>query len=81
MTWWQYLISFYVLIFGVVFFRVSILINRKRVELKATRGILNDAEGRPLTYARFLPTILATAASWPATILWDGLYAFLRELM
>jgi len=42
---------------------------------------LKDELGRPITYARFLPTILWTAAKWPATILWGGFYAFLRELM
>ena len=81
MNWWQYLLTFYAAIFAIVFFRVSILVNRKRSDLIATRGLLTDAEGKPITYARFLPTILAAAARWPATVLWDGLYAFLRELM
>jgi hypothetical protein len=81
MTWWQYTLTFYLAIFAIVFFRVSILVNRKRAELRATRGLLKDNDGNPITYARFLPTILAAAARWPATVLWDGLYAFLRELM
>ena len=81
MTWWQYLLSSYLAVFAAVFFRVSVLLNRKRAELKVTRGIKTDEAGRPLTYLRFLPGILATAARWPVTIIWGGLYAFLRELM
>lgn len=81
MTWWQYLLTFYFAVFAAVFFRVSVLVNRKRAELKATRGLMKDESGRPITYLRFLPDILGTAARWPLTILWNGLYAFLRELM
>jgi hypothetical protein len=81
MTWWQYLLTVYLAIFALVFFRVSVLLNRKRAELKETRGLTKDESGRPLTYVRFLPGILGTAAQWPVTVLWDGLYAFLRELM
>lgn len=81
MTWWQYLLSAYSAIFAAVFFRVSVLVNRKRIELRATRGLLKDETGRPITYARFLPTILGTAARWPITVLWIGLDRFLRDLM
>jgi hypothetical protein len=81
MTYWQYILSAYFAVFALVFFRVSTLVNRKRAELRATRGLLKDDSGRPITYARFLPTILGTAARWPVTILWGGFYAFLRELM
>lgn len=81
MAWWQYLLTIYFIVFAAVFFRVSTLVNRKRLELKATRGITTDESGRPLTYLRLLPDILKAAASWPVTVIWDGLYAFLRELM
>jgi hypothetical protein len=81
MNWWQYLLIFYAVIFAIVFLRVSILVNRKRAELKVTRGLMTDGEGRPLTYARFLPTIFGTSAQWPITVLWNGLYHFLRDLM
>jgi hypothetical protein len=81
MQWWQYILSVYFTVFATVFFRVSVLVNRKRAELLATRGLVNDETGRPITYLRFLPDILKTAAQWPMTVVWDGLYAFLRELM
>ena len=71
----------YFAVFAVVFVRVSTLVNNKRSELKITRGITQDESGHSLTYIRFLPTILAAAARWPITIIWNGLYAFLRELM
>jgi len=81
MSWWQYLIDIYLVVFAVVFVRVSALVNRKRAELKATRGLQTDELGRPLTYLRFLPDILTAAAIWPFTALWRGIYTFLRELM
>jgi hypothetical protein len=81
MNWWQYLLSSYLVVFAAVFSRVSVLVNRKRVELKNTRGLLKDETGRPITYLRFLPDILGTAARWPLSVLWNGLYSFLRELM
>lgn len=81
MTWWQYLLTVYLTVFAAVFFRVSALLNRKRADLKATRGLQTDELGRPITYLRFLPDVLSSAARWPLTILWNGLYAFLRELM
>jgi uncharacterized membrane protein len=81
MNWWQSLLTAYAAIFALVFFRVSILVNRKRVELLVTRGIKEDQSGHPLTYLSFLPDILKAASSWPVTVLWGGLYAFLRELM
>ena len=71
----------YFAVFAAVFVRVSTLVNRKRAELLTTRGLQTDETGRPITYLRFLPDILATSARWPITILWNGLYAFLRELM
>jgi len=81
MTWLQWLVSVYLTVFAAVFVRVSTLVNRKRAELKATRGLQTDELGRPITYLRFLPDILSSSARWPLTILWEGLYAFLRELM
>ena len=81
MNWWQYLLTSYLAVFAAVFCRVSVIINRKRAELKATKGLVKDEVGRPITYVRFLPDIISAAARWPFTILWDGLYAFLRELM
>ena len=81
MTWWQYLLSSYLAVFAAVFGRVSVLINRKRAELRTTKGLFEDGDGRPITYMRFLPDILGTAARWPFSVLWNGLYAFLRELM
>lgn len=81
MSVWQYLLTFYAAVFAAVFLRVSILINRKRAELFITRGLQTDDSGRPLTYLRFLPDILASAARWPITILWSGLHPFLRDLM
>ena len=81
MTWWQYLLTFYLAIFAAVFFRMSVILNNKRAELRQTRGLLKDNDGRPITYLRFLPSLLANAARWPVTVLWGGLYAFLRELM
>lgn len=81
MDLWQYLLSIYLAVFAAVFCRVSVLVNRKRAELRKTRGLLKDELGRPITYVRFLPTILANAARWPVTVVWGGLYAFLRELV
>ena len=81
MTWLQCILSAYFAVFAAVFVRVSALVNRKRAELLTTRGLQTDETGRPITYLRFLPDILATSARWPITILWNGLYAFLRELM
>jgi len=81
MNWWQYILSAYLVVFAGVFFRVSALINRKRAELRAKSGLIRDESGRPITYARFLPDILGTAARWPVTVIWGGLYSFLRELM
>lgn len=81
MNWWQWLLTIYFAVFAAVFFRVSVLVNRKRIDLRVTRGIVNDESGRPITYLRLLPDILKSAASWPITVLWDGLYSFLRELM
>ena len=81
MNWWQWILCTYFAVFAGVFFRVSVLINRKRAELFATRGMREDESGRRITYARFLPDILKSAASWPITVLWGGVYAFLRELM
>jgi len=81
MNWWQYILSAYLAVFAGVFFRVSVLVNRKRTELRASKGLFKDEDGRPITYARFLPDILSSAARWPVTVLWGGLYAFLRELM
>ena len=81
MTWWQYLLTVYFAVFAAVFCRVSVLVNRKRAELRATKGLIKDELGRPITYLRFLPDILAGAARWPVTVLWFGFYAFLRDLM
>lgn len=81
MNWWQYLITSYLAIFAAVFLRMSVILNHKRAELKKTRGITQDETGHPLTYLRFLPGLLGAAAQWPITVLWGGLYAFLRELM
>ena len=81
MNWWQYLLSVYFAVFAGVFFRVSTLINRKRAQLRASKGLIKDEDGRPITYLRFLPDILRASAMWPVTVLWGGLYAFLRELM
>ena len=71
----------YFAVFAGVFVRVSVLVNRKRAEMRTTRGLRRDEAGRPITYLRFLPDILMAAARWPITIIWNGLYAFLRELM
>lgn len=81
MNWWQYILSVYFVVFAAVFVRVSTLVNRKRAELKVTRGLQTDESGRPLTYLRFLPDILTAAAIWPLALLWRGLHTFLRELM
>lgn len=81
MNWWEYLLTAYLAVFAAVFFRMSVIVNHKRAELKESRGLLKDEQGRPITYARFLPDLLGASARWPVTIIWLGLYAFLRDLM
>lgn len=81
MSWWQYVLIIYFVVFAALFLRVSVLVNRKRTELRATRGIVSDELGHPLTYLHFLPDILRNVAFWPLDVAWGGLRGFFRGLM